>query len=204
MNQIKNIIFDVGEVLLEYRWRQVFYDFGVDKENAERMGTNIFDDADGLWHQFDMGTIEQEDLIAAYCKKYPDDVEAIDWFIRHAEYMPVPRPKVWKMVHRLKEKGYRLYILSNYSEILFKKHTQYADFIPEMDGIMVSYMINEAKPDRVIYKALCDKYHLKPEECIFFDDRAENVQGAIDYGMQSKQVLSQDEFLKDLQELLDK
>ena len=59
-------------------------------------------------------------------------------------------------MHRLKEAGYHIYLLSNYPESLFKKHTEYADFMNDIDGLMVSYMINITKPDERIYQALCD------------------------------------------------
>lgn len=95
---------------------------------------------------FDLGTLTQEDVIRQFQKKHPEDAEVIAWFISHGEYMHVPRPGVWKLVHQLKEAGYKLYILSNYPEKLFKKHTEYADFMADMDGVLVSYMIKKAKP----------------------------------------------------------
>jgi putative hydrolase of the HAD superfamily len=198
----RNVIFDVGSVLLDYRWEDMLRDYGLDKEDALRVGHEMFDDPEGLWQQMDLGIRSIEDIIAAYAQHYPKDAEVIRWFIEHGEYMHVPRPKVWKMVHQLKEKGYHIYLLSNYPEGLFHKHTQYADFMKDLDGKMVSYMIHEAKPSVAIYQALCERNHLTPSECIFFDDRKENVEAAIRFGMASKQVLSQEGLLEDLQMLL--
>lgn len=197
----KNIIFDVGDVLLQYRWKDMLVDYGLSAEEAERVGTELFDNPERLWSEFDLGEIPDEELIARYSKKYPKDKEAIAWFIRHGEYMHVARPAVWKMVKKLKQEGYGIYLLSNYSEGLFKKHTEYADFMQDIDGMVVSYMVNKAKPDRAIYQALCDKYNLKPEECLFFDDRAENVEGAVKFGMDSIQVVSQKQLLTELEKL---
>lgn len=198
----KNIVFDVGDVLLDYRWKEMLMDFGLSEADAIRVGRALFDDEDNLWKNYDLGTMTEEEIIQAYCKKYPGDAEAIRWFVTHGEYMHVPRPAIWKLVHELKEAGYHLYILSNYPEKLFRKHTEYADFMAEMDGIMVSYMINKAKPDAAIYEALCEKYSLVREECLFFDDREENVRGAIAVGMAAKRVLSAAGLKKDLEELL--
>jgi putative hydrolase of the HAD superfamily len=72
----------------------------------------------------------------------------------------------------------------------------------DMDGLMVSYMIHKAKPGRDIYAALCEKYQLTPSESIFFDDRAENVQGAIDFGMDSELVTDAESFRKRLEEFI--
>ena len=202
MKKPKNIIFDVGDVLLDYRWQQMLMDYGLDESEAYRVGRELFDDPDGLWHEYDLGVKSQEEIIQEFEKKHPEDAEVIRWFISHGEYMHVARPAIWKLVHQLKEAGYHLYILSNYPEILFKKHTQYADFMDDMEGMVVSYMLHVGKPERIVYQTLCDRYGLNKEECLFFDDRAENVQGAIDFGMRAKRVLSAKGLAVDLEELL--
>ena len=202
MKKPKNIIFDVGDVLLDYRWQQMLMDYGLDEAEAYRVGRELFDDPDGLWHEYDLGVKSQEEIIQEFEQKHPKDAEVIRWFISHGEYMHVARPAIWKLVHQLKEAGYHLYILSNYPEILFKKHTQYADFMDDMEGMVVSYMLHVGKPERIVYQTLCDRYGLNKEECLFFDDRAENVQGAIDFGMRAKRVLSAKGMAVDLEELL--
>ena len=197
-NMIKNLIFDVGGVLLDYRWKEMLMDYGLDEADAVRVGTQMFDDPDRTWSIFDLGTKTDEEIADTFCKKYTDDEEVIRWFIRHGEYMHVARPKVWKRIHELKEKGYKIYILSNYPESLFKKHTEYADFMDDIDGLMVSYMIHKAKPDEAIYKALCDKYNLDKSESIFFDDREENVDGAMKFGIKAVRILSEQVLLDEL------
>lgn len=197
-DMIKNLIFDIGGVLFDYRWKEMFMDYGLDEDNAIRVGTQMFNDPDRTWDIFDLGIKSDEEITDIFCKKYPGDEDVIRWFIRHGEYMQVPRPKVWKKVHELKQKGYKIYILSNYPESLFKKHTEYADFMDDIDGLMVSYMIHKAKPAEDIYKALCDKYGLDRSESIFFDDRSENVEGAIKFGMKSVKILSEQVLLDEL------
>lgn len=197
-DMIKNLIFDVGGVLFDYRWKEMFMDYGLDEDNAIRVGTQMFNDPDRTWDIFDLGIKSDEEIADIFCKKYPGDEDVIRWFIRHGEYMQVPRPKVWKKVHELKQKGYKIYILSNYPESLFKKNTEYADFMDDIDGLMVSYMIHKAKPAEDIYKALCDKYGLDRSESIFFDDRSENVEGAIKFGMKSVKILSEQVLLDEL------
>lgn len=202
MKKYKNIVFDVGGVLLEYRWRAMFTDYGLSLDEADRIGHEMFECPEKIWSRFDLGIETDEEIIEDFEKIYPSDRKPIRWFIEHGEYMHTPRPKVWDMVHRLKEVGYHLYILSNYPETLFHKHTEYADFMKDMDGMMVSYMIHKAKPGREIYEALCEKYSLDPAESIFFDDRAENVQGAIDFGMDSERVTDEESFILRLNEFL--
>ena len=142
MKKYDNIIFDVGDVLLEYRWKQMLMDYGLSEEEAIRVGHELFDDNDDLWHIFDLAIMSDEEILNAYCKKYPNDAEIITFFMHHGEFMHVARYDIWKEVHRLKTAGYHIYLLSNYPKSLFKKHTEYADFMNDIDGLMVSYMIN--------------------------------------------------------------
>ena len=97
---IKNLIFDLGDVLMEYRATEMLMDYGLSREEALALDDLMF--YDPLWAILDKGTMTNEEVIAGYAKKYPKHADAIGWFIRHGEYMHVPRPKVWKRVHELK------------------------------------------------------------------------------------------------------
>ncbi len=124
------------------------------------------------------------------------------WFLRHGEYMPVARPEIWDRVHELKKRGYGIYLLSNYSEDLFRKHTQYADFMNDIDGKIVSYAVHLVKPDHAIYEELVRRYNLTREDCIFFDDREENVAAAIECGIRAVRVTGRAMLAEALDKLL--
>lgn len=198
---IKNIVFDVGDVLLSYRWRDMMIqDHGLAPKDAERIAAEMFNSP--YWAILDLGTETEEQVLHGYDQIYPEDSEHIRWFITHGEKMHVGRPDVWERVHELKHKGYKLYYLSNYSYELFSKHTKGAPFMEDMSGGVVSYQIHISKPDRRIYEYLLSKYDLKPEECLFFDDRMENVEGARKAGMNSERVISEAQLVEMLDELL--
>ena len=116
--------------------------------------------------------------------------------------MHVKCPDVWQRVHALKEKGYGIYLLSNYSKELFDKHTKDADFLKDIDGKVVSYEIHKVKPDPAIYQYLLEKYHLNPAECVFFDDRPENTKAAEELGIRSYTISSKEYLLELLDKLL--
>ena len=200
INVLKNIIFDVGDVLLEYRWHDMLTDYGLDDEEADKVGKLMFDD--NLWHEFDIGNMHRDEIIGQYIKNYPEYAQVMQWFMTHGEFMHVKREDVWEKMYKLKEKGYGIYILSNYSEELFRKHTTDAPFIEIADGIVVSYQIHITKPDEGIYKFLLNKYNLKAEECIFFDDREENTEGARKLGINAVTVISKEFLLEELDKLL--
>ena len=197
---IKNIIFDVGDVLLEYRWKDMLKDYGLPDDEADKVGNLMFND--NLWHEFDLANMTRDEIVGQYLKNYPDYAKVMQWFMTHGELMHVKREDVWEKAQKLKEKGYGIYILSNYSQELFEKHTKDAPFISLADGVVVSYQIHITKPDEKIYRYLLDKYNLKAEECIFFDDREENTEAARKLGIEAITVTSKEFLLDELDKLL--
>ena len=196
--EIKNLIFDVGNVLLEYRWNQMLLDYGLTKEEAAVAGPVFFEHE--LWKELDLGNLSVEEVICLYEKALPQYAGLVRWFLTHLELMPLPRKDVWEKVHALKEKGYRIYLLSNYNGDFFRIHTKDADFINDIDGKVVSYEIHKIKPDAAIYEYLLEKYDLKAEESVFFDDRKENTEAAEKLGIKSYTITSKEYLL----EVLDK
>lgn len=200
VKKIKNIIFDVGDVLLEYRWKDMLMDYGLSKEEAVKVGNLMFDNK--LWSVLDLGTMSDEEVISEYARLYPEYATVMEWFIKNGEYMHVARPKVWERVHKLKTMGYGIYILSNYSRNLFEKHTKGASFLEDADGMVVSYQIHIAKPDKKIYEYLLNKYNLIAQECIFFDDRPDNTKAARQMGIEAVTVTGQDFLISELDKIV--
>ena len=196
----KNLIFDVGDVLIGYRWKEMLTDdFGLSVEKAEQMGGRVYEDP--MWDDFDRGIIPIDELVDHYCELYPEDAGLIRRLFYDNDLMTVNRERVWERLKELKEKGYKIYILSNYSEYLFKYHTDHLPFRKILDGGVVSYQVRMIKPEPEIYTYLIEKYDLDPGECIFYDDRPENVKGAESVGIESHIVTSEEALLKYLEKL---
>jgi putative hydrolase of the HAD superfamily len=103
----------------------------------------------------------------------------------------------------LKERGYNIYLLTNYPEWLFEIHWKKGfTFVPYVDGKVVSGNVKLIKPDHAIYETLIKKYSLNPAESVFIDDVKENVQAAKDVGLNSFQFTKIDEVKAKLEELL--
>ena len=201
MGKIKNIIFDIGGVLLEYRWVDMLMDHGLSRSEALKVGTTMFDDP--LWSGMDLTLAgEEQAIIQKYRQKYPEYGDTIAWFINHCEYMHVPRKDVWDRVHQLKELGYTLYLLSNYPETMFHRHTDDASFIRDMSGGIISFQVKQLKPSAEIYQSLLNKYKLIPKECLFFDDRPENTAGAEKQGIHAVTVTSKDFLIGELDKII--
>ena len=90
---IQTIIFDVGEVLLEYRWLEMLTDYGLSEADASVIGKTIF--ADPLWDELDLGIRSRTDIIQDFEQKYPQYKKEISWFLNHGEYMHVPTARRW-------------------------------------------------------------------------------------------------------------
>ena len=88
-----------------------------------------------------------------------------------------PRRRMQTLVEQLKQRGYCVYYLSNIPEDVLDL-LMHRDFEGLFDGGVASCEVKINKPDPRIYQALLDKYHLRADECIFIDDRAENLVAA--------------------------
>lgn len=192
----RNVVFDVGNVLLSYDWKGMMVDYGLTSDQAEDFYDMMFHDP--LWLEFDLENWTYDEVAAKFIQKNPAHAEEIRYFLFHKELMPIPRPDVYVRVQRLIEHGIRVYLLSNYSSVLFAEHTKHIPFMDQLAGQMVSYEIHIGKPDHRIYEALYRKTGIDPAESLFFDDRLENVQGAKETGMDGVTVTSEDELIREL------
>lgn len=192
----KNIIFDVGEVLLTYDWRFCLEKAGVQYDEAIELWEMLF--TMDRWAEFDLGVRSYWDVVEDICSEIPKYEKELRVFFSNMDDMPIDRPKVWEEIKGLKENGYKLYVLSNYSEIMFQAHSKGKPFMDYMDGAIFSYMVHINKPDEGIYKALLDKYSLMPAECVFFDDREANTEAARKLGIDSITITDEASLIKEL------
>lgn len=190
LEQIKNLIFDVGHVLIGYGRVKLFTDHNIPLKDAARITREVYQEED-LWADgIDRGTLTIPEALEEYQKRFPDDIELIEWFITNTYKMVIPHPEIWDKIARLKSQRYSVYLLSNYAKELFRKHTEGLPFLELIDGGVISYQVKVSKPDARIYQILMEKYHLLPEECLFFDDKKENVTAAMNLGIHARQVTS--------------
>ena len=193
------LVFDVGNVLIGFCVPEVLAGHGMSREKIDRFFSCIF--MDPLWAQLDLEIRPFWEVIGHYRQKYPDLADDVTWLMEHCDRIVVPRPAVWEEIRRLKEAGFPVYILSNYSSYFFDRQVRSLPFWKDVDGAVVSFQIHRIKPDPSIYQHLLDKYQLIPEDCLFFDDRKENTQAARDLGMQTFTVESEEQLLRRLRAL---
>lgn len=187
-HRIKNIVFDVGMVLIDFCWEKACRSHGISEEAIACFDREMIHSIE--WNRLDEGTMTEEEAIARFQERVPQYREELERFWSEPERFVEEYPYAAPMIRELKDKGFGVYLLSNYPEHMYQIHWPKFTFLPLVDGYVVSAPEKLAKPDPAIYRLLCDRFRLKPEECMFVDDREENVKAAEGLGM--KGVLFRD------------
>lgn len=181
--QIKNIVFDMGKVLLDYEPLKVAWHFTNQAREIELMRKNLFESEE--WTLLDRGTITEEEAMKQVGERLPDDRtrELMKNCLLHwHEYNLFPKPGMEEVVQDLKKQEYHTYILSNAS-LRFRVYQNQIPGFSMMEGALVSAEEHLLKPEPAIYKRLFEKFSILPEESFFIDDLQVNIDGARDCGM---------------------
>lgn len=189
MNEmIRNIIFDIGNVLADFCWEAFYRGLGYEGEVLERLGRATVKSP--VWNEMDRGVWSEEELVEGFIRNDPAMEPEIRRIFQNVHGMVSRREYAVPWIRSLQEAGYRCYYLSNFS---YKAHTECADaldFLEYMDGGILSYQDKVIKPQREIYQLLLDRYGLKAQECVFLDDTEKNLPMAEELGIHT--ILFQD------------
>lgn len=181
----KNVVFDVGQVLLRFDPKS-FLPRMFPAEIAEKlMPPKLF--GGDLWLRMDRGDFGAEECARLITEKegQPEMMQyELEFMLNFAKQMSLLPPA--HLIPELKKMGKKLYIISNYGpETFAATQAQFPELFSQFDGMVISAHEKLIKPDLRIYQLLCERYNLKPEECVFIDDLAANAQGAIDAGFKA-------------------
>ena len=200
MNMIKNLIYDFGRVLVTYDFEHIS-SFGFASEEDLQSFVHIVSDP-AFVRRCDLELIPFEDLIREMQHTYPQWKEQWQLFYdRYLEFVTGEMPGMHAYMTELKARGYKLYGLSNWCSTIYRVMKEYKIF-NLLDGFVVSSDYQVVKPDPAIYRILLDKYDLKAEECVFADDRADNVEAAQQVGMQAIVFTTTEAYKEALEPLL--
>ena len=178
---IKNIVFDMGNVLVSWTPMEFALRAAGNEEDAKILSAALFDTPE--WGMADAGLLSREELLRLALERTPDRLRETmrkleaDWPL----WMR-PIEGAEGFVRRCKVAGMKQYLLSNAGD-QFPAVLENRPFYPLFDGFVVSAHEKLAKPDPRIYLRLCERFDLKPEECFFIDDIEANILGAASIGM---------------------
>ena len=173
---IKNIIFDIGNVLTDFRWREFLQDKGFDEAMVNRIAKASVLNPD--WAELDRGVWSEEEIMQAFVKADPEIEKELYEAFGNVTGMVTPRAYAIPWLQELKEKGYKVWYLSNFSHKAEVECAEALNFLPFMDGGILSYQDKLIKPDAAIYELLLSRYHLIADECVFLDDTLVNIEAA--------------------------
>lgn len=178
---IRNIVFDVGNVLVEYSWERMLQALHITGEAYDVVAKATV--LSPMWNELDRSLLSDEEILQGFIKNAPEYEKEIRlvWDNIPESIHCYDYSVEW--VRKFKKKGYGTYILSNYSKRGFEVTRQELPFIEDMDGVLFSYEVKLVKPEPEIYQTLLERFQLKPEECVFMDDNEKNVIAAREAGM---------------------
>lgn len=178
---IRTIIFDIGNVLTDFRWKGFLEDQGFEEEMVMRIARASI--MNSHWNEFDRGEWTTEQLLNSFVEQDPEIEAQIRKAYANVKGMVTRRDYAIPWIQELKEKGYQVLYLSNFSEKAYEECQDALDFLEYTDGGILSYRDKVIKPDPVIYKLLLERFALKPEECVFLDDTVKNIDAAKEAGI---------------------
>lgn len=183
MSEIKNIIFDLGGVIINLDYSQTISEFNkLSKEPFETLFTQL--QQSPVFDQFDKGELSETDFFSEMLK-------ALKVKISHAQFVNAWNAMLLDFpLYRLQlltqlKTNYRLFLLSNTNEthikalenILFKQHG-FKNLEPFFEKVYYSCRIGMRKPDREIFELVLNENNLDKDETIFIDDSPQHLDGA--------------------------
>ena len=181
--KIKNVVFDMGNVLMLFDGPYFSAQFTDNEVDAAALQRALF--GSPAWNLLDSGTISYDTMLhvarAHLDERLWPNLDAC--FAGWAAYS-TPIEETNALAAELKREGYGIYLLSNAGTRIHDQlnHMPAWDL---MDGAVVSGEERLMKPDPAIYRLLCERYGLLAEECLFVDDNADNCEGARVAGMRA-------------------
>lgn len=197
---IKNVVFDIGNVLVEY----------FPSKEVEKFKTNenkIWDAkklyaTDINYRKYLNGLISVDEMLQDCNNKYKGFSVEFDLLLikNKQKYMMHEMKENTRLLENINNK-YMTYLLSNIAKESFEYIYENFRFAKIVKGGIYSYVENISKPEPKIYQILIERYNLHPEETIFIDDKIKNIEEAEKLGI--KGILYNKEE-NDLRELLEK
>jgi len=178
---VKNWVFDLGAVLLEWNPQAILNTFTSNKELHPLLMKEIFQHPD--WLAMDRGQLSEAQAIPRVAQRTNlSHLQICALFDIVRESLTVI-PDTLDILEKVSASGLNLYCLSNMSPENFHYLNQKYDFFDHFHGVVISGFENTVKPEKKIYQILLQRYSLNPSESLFIDDRPENTLCAQELGM---------------------
>ncbi len=173
---VKNIVFDIGGVLADFRLKEFLAEKGFDAAMSGRIIRAAV--MSPYWGKFERGEITEEEALRGFAEGDPGIGEELYKAFSDLRGLLTAREAALPLVRELRNAGFGVYYLSNYSKKAYDECAASLSFMSCMDGGLLSFRVGMTKPDPGMYRLFLKEYGLKAEECLFVDDTEENVAAA--------------------------
>jgi putative hydrolase of the HAD superfamily len=184
---IKNIIFDVGNVFVQWAPQEVVercFDLKIGSAENSQRAAALFHGP--LWMSLNRGELTQQEAERAYQVQFGlSEQETRTLFFHILDHL-TPIEGTEEIAYRLRRAGYRvLAVTDNVHEIVAYIKARHR-FWNAFEGAVVSAEIGILKPAPAIFQHALEKFRLVAEETAFFDDVEANVDGARSIGLEAR------------------
>ena len=181
----KNFIFDFGQVIVKFEPEYMTSAYVKNAEDVKLVKDIVFDRL--YWDKLDAGIITDEEVKKGIRSRLPESLRDLACTVYDNWYynLPIINETV-ELIKKIKEKGGKLFLISNISEGFatnYKKIPKIKEIFDLFDGLVFSGPIKLAKPNKEIFNYALKKFNIKAEESIFFDDNKDNIAGADSVGI---------------------
>jgi putative hydrolase of the HAD superfamily len=178
---IKNIIFDLGNVLISF----VPSEYLKKKNYPQNIRNTILNDIfhGKEWKMLDNGDITVAEAIERISSRSSLKREEIALVFTFRADIMFPLDDNVRLLHALKKHGFSLYYLSNFPLDVFEVIKNDYFFFRYFDGGIISSEVKLSKPDVRIFEFILDKYSIQAQESLYIDDIEENIRSAEQTGM---------------------
>ena len=179
MISYKNILFDMGNVLVTYNPEWVIRRYTEDEELIREVKNIVFNSQE--WFLLDAGLIEEEKAERNWMERLSSDkareiahLSFQNWHLYNMKTIPGTA----EIIRAVKENGKEIYLLSNASLRLLSIYKEVIPAVECFSGIFYSAAHKCVKPQDIIYERFLKEYSLNPADCFFIDDLEENISAA--------------------------
>ena len=183
--RIKNIVFDIGQVLLTFNPEQYLRDqFNLSTGQIKEIAKETF--RSSIWLDLDRGRISKNEAAEVFAQRLPKYSQVlIEGVLNWEEILNPIEPNV-ELLKEFKDSGvYDVYALSNFNDESYQVAKNEFSFLNLFKGEVISGEVGWIKPEPEIYELLLERFKLDPTETLFIDDSKENVDAAEEFGIKT-------------------
>lgn len=197
---IKTVIFDIGNVLTDFAWQEMYKEKGLGGETFDRVAKATVQSP--YWCELDRGIMTFSEVMDKFVSLDSEMEDEIRRVLADMHGIVTGRSYAVPWVCSLKRQGLKVYVLSNFSEKIWKECIDALEFYEFTDGGIISYKEHLIKPDQAVYQLLLERYGLCADECVFIDDLEENVKAARLCGINGIVFKNYEQAKKELNDML--